>query len=420
MDGRCNNGSGSTRLYLAKCFNRMKECEQKPDAPIRFRHTGRHHFKPLDTNQQLQKGSDSTRVDATFYVPQPAVSIKEQERVPFLGCYFSFRSLQATDSTSLNLFYCTLKLMIYSNTVTGPGLLNKYVGEKNLALRTIVSHAKTCFPRILCHHMDSFTTLIEDLPHLLSCLDNLSKLIGHTPVGQREATTGHFNIFVGDLSLEVTDAMLYAFFSVCTNCMLSSLSVPTDDQRMLKSQLMVYAALLLYFKTHFLLAECSFNMVDMLDEKGNTFVYVLRSIKHLKLQLITQLMSVLPILLRTTTNRCIIKKIRSRPRLCYWTLHLLAILRESIDVALERNNIDFLSRCQVGSCAVNLFHQLYPCTEVCESWKVRGETCPSTTFTSRTRVLVLLTNKVVAGKHHQAIGQGGFATHFTIHDPVGD
>ncbi|XP_058001894.1 oligouridylate-binding protein 1 isoform X1 [Hevea brasiliensis] len=35
---------------------------------------------------------------------------------------------------------------------------------------------------------------------------------------QREDTSGHFNVFVGDLSPEVTDAMLYACFSVCHNC----------------------------------------------------------------------------------------------------------------------------------------------------------------------------------------------------------
>ncbi|GMI91737.1 oligouridylate binding protein 1B [Hibiscus trionum] len=36
--------------------------------------------------------------------------------------------------------------------------------------------------------------------------------------GQREDTSGHFNIFVGDLSPEVTDAMLYACFSVHQSC----------------------------------------------------------------------------------------------------------------------------------------------------------------------------------------------------------
>ncbi|BBM98017.1 nucleolysin TIA-1/TIAR [Marchantia polymorpha subsp. ruderalis] len=36
--------------------------------------------------------------------------------------------------------------------------------------------------------------------------------------GQREDTTGHFNIFVGDLSPEVTDATLFAAFSVYSSC----------------------------------------------------------------------------------------------------------------------------------------------------------------------------------------------------------
>ncbi|KAG6782292.1 hypothetical protein POTOM_011688 [Populus tomentosa] len=36
--------------------------------------------------------------------------------------------------------------------------------------------------------------------------------------GQREDTSGHFNIFVGDLSPEVTDATLYACFSVYPSC----------------------------------------------------------------------------------------------------------------------------------------------------------------------------------------------------------
>ncbi|KAH6793287.1 oligouridylate binding protein 1B [Perilla frutescens var. hirtella] len=36
--------------------------------------------------------------------------------------------------------------------------------------------------------------------------------------GQREDTSGHYNVFVGDLSPEVTDAMLFACFSVYPNC----------------------------------------------------------------------------------------------------------------------------------------------------------------------------------------------------------
>ncbi|CAM8991574.1 hypothetical protein QQ045_006739 [Rhodiola kirilowii] len=33
--------------YLAKCFNRMEECEENPEGPIRFRGEGRHRFRPF-------------------------------------------------------------------------------------------------------------------------------------------------------------------------------------------------------------------------------------------------------------------------------------------------------------------------------------------------------------------------------------
>ncbi|KAK9030245.1 hypothetical protein V6N11_031675 [Hibiscus sabdariffa] len=33
--------------YLAKCFNRMEECEKNPEGPPRFRGTGRHRFHPF-------------------------------------------------------------------------------------------------------------------------------------------------------------------------------------------------------------------------------------------------------------------------------------------------------------------------------------------------------------------------------------
>ncbi|CAI0455969.1 unnamed protein product [Linum tenue] len=38
---------------------------------------------------------------------------------------------------------------------------------------------------------------------------------------------------------------------------------------------------------------------------------------------------------------------RSRPWLCYWILHSIALLGESVDDELEDNAIDFLSRCQM-------------------------------------------------------------------------
>uniref|UniRef100_A0A7N0SWC4 NADH:ubiquinone reductase (non-electrogenic) n=2 Tax=Kalanchoe fedtschenkoi TaxID=63787 RepID=A0A7N0SWC4_KALFE len=33
--------------YLAKCFNRMEECERNPEGPLRFRGEGRHRFRPF-------------------------------------------------------------------------------------------------------------------------------------------------------------------------------------------------------------------------------------------------------------------------------------------------------------------------------------------------------------------------------------
>lgn len=33
--------------YLADCFNRMEECEQNPEGPLRFRGMGRHRFQPF-------------------------------------------------------------------------------------------------------------------------------------------------------------------------------------------------------------------------------------------------------------------------------------------------------------------------------------------------------------------------------------
>ncbi|CAI8591242.1 unnamed protein product [Vicia faba] len=34
-------------IYLAKCFNRMEECEKNPEGPLRFRGEGRHRFNPF-------------------------------------------------------------------------------------------------------------------------------------------------------------------------------------------------------------------------------------------------------------------------------------------------------------------------------------------------------------------------------------
>lgn len=33
--------------YLARCFNKMKICEEHPEGPLRIRGTGRHRFHPF-------------------------------------------------------------------------------------------------------------------------------------------------------------------------------------------------------------------------------------------------------------------------------------------------------------------------------------------------------------------------------------
>lgn len=45
----------------------------------------------------------------------------------------------------------------------------------------------------------------------------------------------------------------------------------------------------------------------------------------------------------------------SRPWVCYWILHSIALLGDSVDDVLERNTIEFLRRCQVSStCCFNI------------------------------------------------------------------
>lgn len=50
----------------------------------------------------------------------------------------------------------------------------------------------------------------------------------------------------------------------------------------------------------------------------------------------------------------------SRPWLCYWILHSLALLGEPLDAELEDSVIDFLSRCQVPMALILLEHCLMP------------------------------------------------------------
>ncbi|KAK1260764.1 hypothetical protein QJS04_geneDACA022561 [Acorus gramineus] len=42
--------------YLAKCFNRMKKCEEKPEGPLRIRGTGRHRFRPFSKIIEKMEG----------------------------------------------------------------------------------------------------------------------------------------------------------------------------------------------------------------------------------------------------------------------------------------------------------------------------------------------------------------------------
>lgn len=44
----------------------------------------------------------------------------------------------------------------------------------------------------------------------------------------------------------------------------------------------------------------------------------------------------------------------SRPWLCYWIIHSIALLGESIDDELEDNTVDFLNRCQVSFIFISL------------------------------------------------------------------
>jgi hypothetical protein len=46
----------------------------------------------------------------------------------------------------------------------------------------------------------------------------------------------------------------------------------------------------------------------------------------------------------------------SRPWLCYWILHSIALLGECVEPELEDNVVDFLSHCQVCSLSQSFLH----------------------------------------------------------------
>lgn len=56
-------------VYLAKCFNRMEDCEKNPEGPLRFRGEGRHRFRPfryeLNWNLCVFFWSHALRLDET-------------------------------------------------------------------------------------------------------------------------------------------------------------------------------------------------------------------------------------------------------------------------------------------------------------------------------------------------------------------
>ncbi|KAF5801390.1 putative NADH:ubiquinone reductase (non-electrogenic) [Helianthus annuus] len=74
--------------YLAKCFNRMKECGENPEGPLRFRDSGRHRFKPFrykHLGQFAPLGSDQ----AAAQLPGDWVSIGHSTQWLWYSVYAS-------------------------------------------------------------------------------------------------------------------------------------------------------------------------------------------------------------------------------------------------------------------------------------------------------------------------------------------
>ncbi|KAL1165738.1 hypothetical protein V6Z11_A06G148800 [Gossypium hirsutum] len=74
--------------YLAKCFNRMEECEKNPEGPPRFRGTGRHRFHPFryrHLGQFAPLGGEQTAAQ----LPGDWVSIGHSEQWLWYSVYAS-------------------------------------------------------------------------------------------------------------------------------------------------------------------------------------------------------------------------------------------------------------------------------------------------------------------------------------------
>lgn len=53
--------------YLAKCFDRMEECEKNPEGPIRMRGEGRHRFRPF----RLALPKNLNSISSFFWLMEP-------------------------------------------------------------------------------------------------------------------------------------------------------------------------------------------------------------------------------------------------------------------------------------------------------------------------------------------------------------
>ncbi|XP_019431453.1 PREDICTED: external alternative NAD(P)H-ubiquinone oxidoreductase B2, mitochondrial-like [Lupinus angustifolius] len=95
--------------YLAKCFNRMEDCEKNPEGPLRFRGEGRHRFKPFryrHLGQFAPLGGEQTAAQ----LPGDWVSIGQSSQWLWYSVYASkqvswrTRALVITDWTRRFIF----------------------------------------------------------------------------------------------------------------------------------------------------------------------------------------------------------------------------------------------------------------------------------------------------------------------------